>query len=97
MPKSVPTVCLFSPHRHQNSSDSFFVFDGSAFFVGRALCTPNEAQQRGRVGILLANAHHLKNVPGRETDIKDCQWIAQLLQHGFLKGSFIPPRAARVA
>jgi transposase len=45
--------------------------------------------------ILLANAHHLKNVPGRKTDIKDCQWIAQLLQHGLLKGSFIPPLPQR--
>jgi transposase len=45
--------------------------------------------------ILLANAHHLKNVPGRKTDIKDCQWIAQLLQHGLLRGSFIPPRPQR--
>jgi Chromosome segregation ATPases len=34
-------------------------------------------------------------VPGRKTDIKDCQWIAQLLQHGLLKGSFIPPRPQR--
>ncbi len=45
--------------------------------------------------ILLVNAHHMKNVPGRKTDIKDCQWIAQLLQHGLLKGSFIPPRPQR--
>lgn len=48
-----------------------------------------------RLEILLANAHHLKNVPGRKTDIRDCQWIAQLLQHGLLKGSFIPPRSQR--
>lgn len=48
-----------------------------------------------RFEVLLANAHHLKNVPGRKTDIKDCQWIAQLLQHGLLKGSFIPPRPQR--
>ena len=45
--------------------------------------------------ILLVNAHHMKNVPGRKTDLKDCQWIAQLLQHGLLKGSFIPPRPQR--
>ncbi len=45
--------------------------------------------------ILLVNAHHMKNVPGRKTDIRDCQWIAQLLQHGLLKGSFIPPRPQR--
>lgn len=49
----------------------------------------------GHFEILLANAHHLKNVPGRKTDIKDCQWIAQLLQHGLLQGSFIPPRQQR--
>jgi len=48
-----------------------------------------------RFEILLVNAHHLKNVPGRKTDVKDCQWIAQLLQHGLLKGSFIPPRPKR--
>lgn len=48
-----------------------------------------------RFEVLLANAHHLKNVPGRKTDIKDCQWIAQLLQHGLLKGSFIPSRPQR--
>jgi len=45
--------------------------------------------------ILLVNARQFRNVPGRKTDIKDCQWIAQLLQHGLLKGSFIPPRPQR--
>ena len=36
------------------------------------------------------NAKHIKNVPGRKTDVQDCQWIAQLLQHALLTGSFIP-------
>lgn len=45
--------------------------------------------------VLLVNARHLKQVPGRKSDIRDCQWIAQLLQHGLLKGSFIPPRPQR--
>jgi transposase len=45
--------------------------------------------------ILLVNARQFRNVPGRKTDVKDCQWIAQLLQHGLLKGSFIPPRPQR--
>ena len=45
--------------------------------------------------VLLVNARHLKQVPGRKSDIRDCQWIAQLLQCGLLKGSFIPPRAQR--
>ena len=45
--------------------------------------------------ILLVNARHMKNVPGRKSDLADCQWIAQLLQHGMLQGSFIPPRPQR--
>lgn len=40
--------------------------------------------------ILLVNARHIKFVPGRKTDVKDAQWIAELLQHGLLKASFIP-------
>lgn len=48
-----------------------------------------------RFQVLLVNARHLKQVPGRKSDIRDCQWIAQLLQHGLLKGSFIAPRAQR--
>jgi transposase len=45
--------------------------------------------------VLLVNAKDLKHVPGHKTDVKDCQWIAQLLQHGLLKGSFIPPQGQR--
>lgn len=40
--------------------------------------------------VLLVNAQHIKHVTGRKTDIKDAQWIAELLQHGLLKGSYIP-------
>jgi len=49
----------------------------------------------GRFALLLVNPRHLKKVPGRKTDVSDAQWIAQLLQHGLLKGSFVPPRAVR--
>jgi transposase len=49
----------------------------------------------GGVHVLLVNAEHIKQVPGRKTDVKDCQWIAQLLQHGLLKASFVPPRPIR--
>jgi transposase len=45
--------------------------------------------------ILLVNAQHIKNVPGRKTDVKDCEWIAQLLQCGLLRGSFVPPPEIR--
>ncbi len=40
---------------------------------------------------LLVNAAHVKQVPGRKTDVLDCVWIAQLLEHGLLRGSFVPP------
>jgi len=49
----------------------------------------------GRFTMLLVNARHLKQVPGRKSDVRDCQWIAQLLQYGLLKASFIPPRSQR--
>src|SRR5262252_1352860 len=45
--------------------------------------------------VLLVNAQHIKAVPGRKTDQKDCQWIADLLQHGLLRGSFVPPPPIR--
>ena len=45
--------------------------------------------------VILANARNVKNVPGRKTDVKDCQWIAQLLRHGLIAGSFIPPKPIR--
>ena len=48
-----------------------------------------------RFQILLVNAQHIKQVPGRKTDVKDCQWIAQLLQHGLLRASFVPPQPIR--
>lgn len=45
--------------------------------------------------LILVNAAHIKKVPGRKTDVKDCEWIADLLAHGLLKGSFIPPEPIR--
>ncbi len=47
------------------------------------------------VDIMVVNAQHIKNVPGRKTDVKDSEWIAQLLQCGLLKASFIPSREQR--
>ena len=45
--------------------------------------------------VLLVNAAHIKTVPGRKTDVKDSEWIADLLSHGLLRGSFIPPEPIR--
>jgi transposase len=52
---------------------------------------PVWAVLEGQFEQLLANPQHIKAVPGRKTDAKDCEWIADLLQHGLLKGSFVPP------
>ncbi len=49
----------------------------------------------GRLAVMLVNAQHIKQVPGRKTDVKDCAWIAQLLQHGLLRASFVPPPPIR--
>jgi len=49
----------------------------------------------GYVEVLVVNAQHLKAVPGRKTDLKDAQWIADLLQHGLLRPSFVPPAFQR--
>jgi transposase len=49
----------------------------------------------GHFEILVVNAKHVKNVPGRKTDVKDAEWLADLLRHGLLRGSFIPPQAQR--
>ena len=56
---------------------------------------PIFALLEGQFAVILANAQHLKAVPGHKTDIKDAEWIADLLQHGLLRPSFIPPRTQR--
>ena len=49
----------------------------------------------GFMEVILVNARHIKNVPGRKTDIGDSKWLAGLLRHGLLRGSFIPPKEIR--
>jgi transposase len=49
----------------------------------------------GSFALLLVNARHIKQVPGRKTDVKDCEWIADLLRHGLLRASFVPDRPQR--
>jgi transposase len=48
-----------------------------------------------RFELILVNAQHVKQVPGRKTDVKDCEWLADLLRHGLLRPSFVPDRAQR--
>jgi transposase len=49
----------------------------------------------GHFELLVVNAQHIKAVPGRKTDVRDAEWLADLLQHGLLKGSSIPPAPQR--
>lgn len=49
----------------------------------------------GQVEVIVVNAQHMKAVPGRKTDVKDSEWIADLLCHGLLTASFIPPKSIR--
>jgi transposase len=63
----------------------------------RRVCTGKPVWNilEGQFEVVLVNAQHIKAVPGRKTDTKDCQWIAELLQHGLLRGSFVPPTPIR--
>ena len=49
----------------------------------------------GTFVVLVVNAHHIKAVPGRKTDLRDAEWIADLLRHGLVRGSYIPDRPQR--
>jgi len=49
----------------------------------------------GQCELLLVNAQHIKQVPGRKTDVRDCEWLADLLRHGLLRASFVPERPER--
>lgn len=49
----------------------------------------------GHLQVLVVNAQHIKAVPGRKTDVKDAEWIADLVRHGLMKASFIPERPQR--
>ncbi len=81
--------------------------DGLADWLGEAGCTdvamestgsywkPVCNRLEGRFKVMVVNARHLKTVPGRKTDVKDAEWIADLLQHGLLRPSFIPERDLR--
>lgn len=49
----------------------------------------------GLCDVIVANARHIKNVPGRKTDVKDCEWISDLARHGLISRGFVPPREIR--
>lgn len=57
--------------------------------------TPIHNILEGYFQVILVNARHMRNVPGRKTDISDSRWLAGLLRHGLIKGAFIPPKYQR--
>ena len=56
---------------------------------------PVHATLEGHFDLIVGNAHHIKNVPGRKTDVKDTEWICDLTRHGLIAHSFVPPRPIR--
>src|SRR3954447_26180445 len=56
---------------------------------------PVHAILEGYFELIVANAHHIRNVPGRKTDVKDAEWTAELVRHGLVKPSFVPPPPIR--
>jgi transposase len=57
--------------------------------------TPVHNILEGFCQVILVNARHMRNVPGRKTDLSDSRWLAGLLRHGLLKAAFIPPKYQR--
>jgi len=56
---------------------------------------PVYAVLEGLFTLVVANAQHVKKVPGRKTDVADCEWLAELLRYGLIRASFVPPRPIR--
>ena len=58
------------------------------------LC-PYEVLEQAGMEVVMVNGKYVKNLPGRKTDMKDCQWQATLHAHGLLKAGFVPPEHIR--
>ena len=56
---------------------------------------PVYAVLEGHFELIVGNARHIRNVPGRKTDVKDSEWIADLVRHGLIAKSFVPPQPLR--
>ena len=57
---------------------------------------PVHAALEGAFTLIVGNASHMRNLPGRKTDVKDAEWIADLVRHGLVRASFVPPPEVRV-
>ena len=79
----------------QDLFDVLPVYHSFGNIVGGVFWKPIWNVLEEEMELLLINAQHIKAVPGRKTDVKDAEWIADLLQHGLLRASFVPPRPQR--
>jgi hypothetical protein len=57
---------------------------------------PVHAALEGAFTVIVGNASHMRDLPGRETDVRDAEWIADLVRHGLVRASFVPPSEVRV-
>ncbi|MGE5576459.1 MAG: IS110 family transposase [Syntrophothermus sp.] len=107
--KSV-TACIISPEGRQIQTFGTMTKDllDLADWITSKGCTHVAMESTGiywkpiynlledqEIEVLVVNAQHIKAVPGRKTDVKDAEWIAMLLRHGLLRGSYIPDRSQR--
>ena len=76
-------------------NDCYHIAMESTGVYWRPIYEAIEANSPYYENIVVANAHNMRNLPGRKTDVKDAEWIATLLQHGLLETSFVPERMIR--
>lgn len=77
-----------------NSVESSSLMQNSSIEFQKALQL-QKGQEASDLNAMVVNASHMKAVPGRKTDVKDAEWIADLLQHGLLQPSYIPDKDQR--
>lgn len=77
------------------TNDCYHIAMESTGVYWRPVYEAIEANSPYYENIIVANAHNMRNLPGRKTDVKDAEWIATLLQHGLLEPSFVPDRMIR--
>ena len=77
------------------NNDCYHIAMESTGVYWRPVYEAIEANSPYYENIIVANAHNMRNLPGRKTDVKDAEWIATLLQHGLLEPSFVPERMIR--
>ena len=93
----------FSTFQNELKELVFWLYDNDCFHIAmestgvywRPVYEAIEEYSLYYESIIVANAHHMRNIPGRKSDIKDAEWIATLLQHGLLEPSFVPDRIIR--